>query len=211
MIETSVQLTKQIAAKKQLETSIKLFFENRDLFSAYTLCCAADGILEGIYSNQRTEIIRRRCLKKPNNFRFSWGEEMEILFKPKYKKEGFRRMNEIQNFLKHADKDHNSRCDFTVKKCKNRIFGTITNYELVFERITEPMNIFVRFYLIRNPHLLKEGHLIDTNPYWEIVSNMPYKESCKIGYFILKNKCPDLFFTFDFGKMENNPSRVNLD
>ena len=158
MVKAKKKVTKQEAATYQLETAIKLFFENRDLISAYTLCCAADGILEGIYKNNRTEILsrQRERLTNPSNFCFSWREEWEILFKPEYQKEGFRLLNKPQNFLKHADKDPDSTYDFNWDLHGLRILGTVRNYKLVFGKITEAMNIFFIWYAVLNPHLLKK-------------------------------------------------------
>ena len=95
-----VTVTKREAATCQLETAIKLFLENRDLISAYTLCCAADGILEGIYRNERGEILKNRLDQSivPGGLRFSWGEEVEIRIKPEHQKEVFLVLNSAQNF-----------------------------------------------------------------------------------------------------------------
>jgi len=53
-------VTKQEAAAAQIETAIKLHFENRDQISAYTLASAAIGILKGIYKNKRSSILDRQ-------------------------------------------------------------------------------------------------------------------------------------------------------
>ncbi len=61
MDATVIMVAKRQAAVAQLETAIKLFFENRDLVSAFTLTAAADGILEGIWQNERTDHQERRA------------------------------------------------------------------------------------------------------------------------------------------------------
>ena len=95
MAKKSVTVTKKKAAKCQLETSIKLFFENRDLISAYTLVCAANGILEGIYQNERDEILRKQREQSGtvSSLQFSWEEELDLQIKPEHKKEVFRALN----------------------------------------------------------------------------------------------------------------------
>ena len=100
MSEKMVSVTQKKAATCQLETTIKLFMENRDLISAYTLCCAADGVLEGIYVNQRDEILGKQRDKSvsPSSMHFSWAEEMEIRIKPEYRNEVFRALNAPQHF-----------------------------------------------------------------------------------------------------------------
>ena len=110
MTSKKTTITKQEAARSQLETAIKLYFENRDLISAYTLCSAANGILEGIYENEREIIIAKQLDRhsEPTEIQYSWNEEWEMRFKPEYLIESFRLLNATQNFLKHADKDHDS-------------------------------------------------------------------------------------------------------
>ena len=131
MFDEEMKVSKRQAATRQLETAIKLFLENRDLISAYTLCCAADGILEGIYQNDRAEILdrQREQLTEPSDFRFSWKEEWEIRIKPEHRKEIFQRLNKAQNFFKHADKDHDDSYEFKGwEQTGIRIFSAVTNY-----------------------------------------------------------------------------------
>lgn len=139
-------VTKRAAATAQLETAIKLYFENLDLISAYTLCVAADGILEGIYRNKRAEILKhhRDKIENPEDFRFSWAEECEIRIKPQHRREAFQHLNKSQNFFKHADKDHDDILEFAdVELTGARIFSAITNFHLVFQDITPAMSVFL--------------------------------------------------------------------
>ena len=195
------EVTKRDAATCQLETAIKLFLENRDLFSAYTLCCAADGILEGIYENERTEILgrQRERLEDPEDFRFSWREEWEIRFKPEHQREGFRLLNASQNFFKHADKDHDGVHEFeSWEQTAIRMFSAVTNYKLVFGNTTPAMNVFFTLFAILHPNLLG-----DNNPLLNEISANPecqhlrarhsIAEVASIGYSNLKSLCPESF------------------
>ena len=201
MVENERIVTKRQAAASQLETAIKLFFENRDLISAYTLCCAADGILEGVYQNDRGEILRRQRekLADPGDFRFSWKEEWDIRIKPEHRKEVFKLLNEAQNFFKHADKDHDSSYEFKGWELTGlRIFFAVTNYKLIFGEITLAMNVFFTLYAILKPNLLAEGNpLLDAiaaNPdCMDLVEKCSLEEITAIGYSNLKSTCPELF------------------
>ena len=91
-------ITKIDAAQRQLETAIRLFFEEADSVSIHTLTAAAHGVLHDL---------------KPR-FEVQWsgapwagaGSIMKGLpLKPEYKKEWAAIMNKAQNFFKHADKD----------------------------------------------------------------------------------------------------------
>ena len=157
MSERKKRVTKREAATCQLETAIKLFLENRDLISAYTLCCAADGILEGIYKNERTAILRRQHNQSadPSNFRFSMRELWEICLKPEHQKEGFRLLNLPQNFFKHADRDHDSFYEFKDRELPGlRIFIAVYQYNLVFWRNHKGDECVL--YMVCNP----ESHLL---------------------------------------------------
>lgn len=201
MADSKSDITKREAATAQLDTAIKLFFENRDLVSAYTLCAAADGILEGIYKNERATIMTRQYKKHGDAkmLRFSWSEELEIRLKPEYKREGYRLINATQNFFKHADKDHDSVHDFRGwEETGVRIFQAITNYHLVFGEVSPAMNVFFVLYVTLNPELLPEENplfrTIVGNPLCEkLVERFTQDEIAAIGYCNLENACPELF------------------
>ena len=201
MADKKRNISKKEAATVQLDTAIKLFFENRDLVSAYTLCSAADGILEGIYKNERATIMARQYDKygEAKMFRFSWNEEWEIRFKPEYKKEGFRLLNATRNFLKHADKDHDVVHEFKDwKETGIRIFGAITNYNLVFGETSPAMNVFFVLYMVLYPKLLREDNplfqKILGNPLCEnAIERFSQAEIAAIGTSNLENACPELF------------------
>ena len=197
MAEKNVTVTKRKAATCQLETGIKLFFENHDLISAYTLCCAADGIVEGIYQNERAEIIRKQCDNSgtANSLQFSWAEELDIHIKSEHKREVFRALNAPQNFFKHADRDHESSYAFPDWELTGvRITTTIRNYNLVFREITPPMNVFFTLYGVLHPELLAEGNpLLTALGMTQGFKALSREDVAAIGYSVLKSTCPELF------------------
>lgn len=194
-------VTKREAATCQLETAIKLYFGYRDLISAYTLCCAADGILEGVYKNDRAAILGRQMEHSGDsrNLRFSWKEEWEILFKPEYRKEGFRLLNYAQNFFKHADNDYDKSLEFKGwDQTGFRILAAVENYRLVFGETTKAMTVFLVLFLMLNPQLLKEGNplsdAIKANPDCRnLTDRYSPEEISAVGYRNLKYSCPELF------------------
>ena len=214
MPEKEKTVTKREAATSQLETAIKLLLENRDLISAYTLCCAADGILEGVYENERADILGRQRdrLEDPSNFRFSWREEWEILLKPEYRKEGFQLLNEAQNFFKHANRDHDSSYEFKGwEQTGFRILFAVTNYKLIFGEITTAMNIFFTLYAILKPNLLGEGNplleAIAANPDCkDLAAKYSPEEIAAIGYSNLESACPELFAQTGIASSIGSPS-----
>jgi len=106
-------ITKIDAAEKQLNTAIRLFFENRDHLSSYTLAIASRGITDDLLGKQSDEIFRRELarLGDPTKVRLSSREQFRDLIKPEYHKEAQRFFNKRQNFLKHAHRDADSEID----------------------------------------------------------------------------------------------------
>ena len=201
MTDTTKTVTKKEAATCQLETAIKLLLENRDLISAYTLCCAADGILEGIYENERDEILQRQCDQSTSldNFRFSWGEELKIRIKPEHRREVFRVLNAPQNFFKHADRDHDDTYEFPDWELTGlRTATTVINYNLVFGETTPAMRVFFTLYAILKPDLFADGKpspdawgsTLDPRTISKALSR---EDVTAVGYSALKLNSPSLF------------------
>lgn len=191
-----ITVSNRRAATVQLETAIKLYFENRDLISAYTLASAADGILEGIWKHEQTAITERREAEgKP--VRFTLNGEFARRLNPDVKpKEGFEYLYKAQNFFKHADTFYNQELVFySVEHTGLRIFTTIASYNLIYEQITPAMNVFFSWYAVFNPNILGEG-----NPLLALLEAHPISQTfcspadlASLGYSNLQKNCPELF------------------
>jgi len=74
-------VTKIEAAEKQLDTAIKLFFENVDHLSCFTLAAASREITDDLCEKRMNEIYRSELerLGDPQKVRLSFRDEMEIL------------------------------------------------------------------------------------------------------------------------------------
>jgi len=84
------QVTKLDAARRQLETSIRLLFEQADAVSVHTLAYAAFGILKGIAENRKETRVLAAA---------------EALAAAGKKGDFWKGFNRAGNFFKHADKD----------------------------------------------------------------------------------------------------------
>ena len=74
-------ITKTDAAERQLNTAIRLFFENRDHLSSYALAVASREVTDGVIQSRRSELYQRELarLGDPLKVRLSYWEEMNIL------------------------------------------------------------------------------------------------------------------------------------
>lgn len=79
-------ISKLEGARRQLETAIDLFFDNKDSLSVHTLAWAAFKVLFDIY---------------PHHSQDGFAAQMDALLG----KEGWQAMSGVANFLKHADRD----------------------------------------------------------------------------------------------------------
>lgn len=188
-----MKMTKQQAAAMQIETAIKLFFEDRDMVSTYTLSAAAHEILEGIWMHEGPAINQRR-LAAGKDFAYSFKEEWRDRVTP----EGQKYRTKHQNFFKHADRDHDQELDFEdVEHTALSIFLAIKDYELIYETVTKAMSTYVTCYLMYNPSLLREGS-VESEVFKKGAQmakdvNIDRKGWCQVGNTMLKQNCPELF------------------
>lgn len=201
-------ISKQHAAHVQLDMAIKLYFEHLDLVSAYTLAAAADGILEGIYKNQRDEILSKQfARKKPEDrLRFAMSEEFEILIKSQHFDEAVKALRHPQNFFKHADKDPDGVLEFHAgDRTQGIIMGAIMNYTLIFDECSPAMNVFFNWIMIGNPKLIKEGtelkEFLSIHNITETFSNLSESLKLQLGYKNLRQNCPELFVPSHYGEL----------
>ena len=152
-------VTKIEAAEKQLDTAVKLFFENVDHLSCYTLAAASREITDDLCEKRKTDIYRAELerLGDPQKVRLSFRDEMEILIKPEHLKDAMRLLKKPQNFLKHADRDHDEKLDDpSTETISLLIFSAIRNFVLLEKRWSPAMATFLYWFTAANPHLVKD-------------------------------------------------------
>jgi hypothetical protein len=161
-------ITKTDAAERQLNTAIRLFFENRDHLSSYVLAFASREVTDGVIKSRRSEIYQRELARvgDPLKVRLSYWEEItDVLidkdkfnknFKGKFDKNFKKLHNKWQSFLKHADKDP----DAEIKPVKTKhlamvILTAIQNYTLLTQHWTIEMKTFFSWFVVAEPQLMK--------------------------------------------------------
>lgn len=137
----NIKISKLDAAKRQLETAIRLYFNDADPVSIHTLAAAAHGILADI--------------NKHNN-----GHPMlvsDFLVKTEYKKEIRRKMSEAKNHFKHADQNPEAVIDFNPDVNETYIFDAGTKYhELTGESVLY-FKIFNAWFASGRPQAFLNG------------------------------------------------------
>jgi hypothetical protein len=151
-------ITKTDAAERQLNTAIRLFFENRDHLSSYALAVASREITDDVIKSRYSELYQRELVRvgDPLKVRLSYRQEMKILIKDEFYKDFLNLDHRWQNFLKHADKDPDAEIDpITTKHLALVILTAIRNYSLLTQRWTTEMVTFLGWIGVAEPQLIK--------------------------------------------------------
>jgi len=151
-------ITKIDVAERQLNTAIRLFFENRDHLSSYALAVASREITDAVIQRRYNELYQRELarLGDPQKVRLSYRGEWKIRIKDEYHK-AFRDLDhKWQNFLKHADRDPDAEIEpLTTKQLALVILTAIQNYTLLTQHWTAEMATFFGWFVAAEPQLVK--------------------------------------------------------
>lgn len=152
-------ITKIQAAEQQLDTAIRLFFENIDHLSSYTLAAASREITDDLCEKQKHELFRQEFarLGDASEVHLSFREEMRIFIKNEYFKEAMKLFRKRQNFLKHADNDSGGEMnDLPARELAFVIMFAGKNFSLLEKRLTPALSIFLHWFGSAEPHILKK-------------------------------------------------------
>jgi len=152
-------ITKIQAAERQLDTAIRLFFENIDLLSSYTLAAASREITDDLCEKKTQELFQQEFARLGDalKVRLSFREEMKISIKEQYYKDAMNLFRKRQNFLKHADKDPDGEIDdLNDHELALVILFAGKNFSLLEKRLTPAMLIFLHWFGAAEPRMLKQ-------------------------------------------------------
>ena len=108
-------VSKLDAARRQLETAVRLYFSEGDPVSMHTLTSAAYQVLSDINRSQGG----RPMLK----------EQIPTWVRPDATTDARRRLNEAANFFKHADRDHDEVLEFSTDPTELLLYDAIKKYQ----------------------------------------------------------------------------------
>ena len=151
-------ITKIQAAEHQLDTAIRLFFENIDYLSSYTLAAASREITDDLCEKKVPELFLQEFARLGDALavRLSHREEIKILIKEEYYNEATKHFRRRQNFLKHADKDPDGQIDdLNARELAFVILFAGKNFSLLEKRITPALSIFLHWFGAAEPRILK--------------------------------------------------------
>lgn len=110
-----LKISKLNAAKRQLETAIRLYFCNGDPVSIHTVAAASYTVLRDVTEKSGADPMLIK------------GHFLEMV-KPEYKKEFLKKVNEAENFFKHADNDHQATLEFEPELTELHMIDACAQY-----------------------------------------------------------------------------------
>ncbi|MBI5397688.1 MAG: hypothetical protein HZA91_20515 [Verrucomicrobia bacterium] len=120
---TEIIVSKLDAARRQLETAIRLYFHGTDPVSIHTLTAAAYNVLRDL--NQDHGKMPMLC-----------KDVFPKMVKPEFEDECKKKLNEAENFFKHADKDPDAILTFRSGQTEWLLFEACYKYsELTAENV----------------------------------------------------------------------------
>ena len=150
-------ITKTDAAERQLNTAIRLFFENRDHLSSYALAVASREVTDGVIHSRRRELYRHELARvgDPQKVCLSYREGIKSLVKPEFYENFLTLDRKWQNFFKHAVRDPDAEIEpFATKQLALVIITAIRNYTLLTQHWTTEMAAFLGWFAVAEPQLV---------------------------------------------------------
>ncbi len=139
------RVSKLDAARRQLRTVIRLFFQDGDAVSIHTLTAAAEGLLSDLLN----------CSGKKSPLR----EVEEDWVKPEHWKEYLALKRAPGNFFKHADRNPDEILEFRPEATAFLLLESMITYQLLTGRMLREGLVFATWFSVAYPHLLKPGPL----------------------------------------------------
>jgi hypothetical protein len=152
-------INKLQAAERQLDTAIRLFFENIDHLSSYTLAAASREITDDLCEKKTHELFQQEFARLGDalEVHLSFREEMKIYIKEEYYKNAMKLFRKRQNFLKHADNDPDGEIDeLNARELAFVLLFGAKNFVLLEQRLTPAMSVFLHWFGAAEPQILKE-------------------------------------------------------
>lgn len=130
-----ISITKLDAAKRQLETAIRLYFNEADPISIHTLTCAAHTIIAD---------LNKKIKGTPMVVSDAWVTG-------KFKKRIKAAFAKPQNFFKHADKDPDAVLKFHPEVTEIYLYDACSKYQELTAESVDQFKIFQGWYMSNNP------------------------------------------------------------
>ena len=142
MSNKKIQISKLDAARRQLETGIRLYFKNSDPVSIHTLIAASYNVVRDINKKRGgTPLLAKDVILD--------------YIKEGHEKEVRNKINAAENFFKHADSDHNEVIDFNPEQSEFLILEACSTYFKITGDDPVLFKIYRMWYIANHPKMFK--------------------------------------------------------
>ncbi len=162
-----LKISKLDAAKRQLEVAIRLYFHFGDPVAIHTLTAAAYNVLKDINSHRGGEpVLMKKQLAKE-------------FIKPEYQKEFIAKLNEAENFFKHADRDPQAVLKFKPRQSELLLWEAVE----IYQRLTGEITPFLHAY--RGWFMMNHQPMFSNLPEAQrtIINSLGYGKAERTRYF----------------------------
>jgi hypothetical protein len=153
----SIRIAKLEAARRQLDTAIELWFDDKDEISIHTLAFAAYEIID--------VVSRKRNRTKELIFD-------SLMIRDEYRQDWYRLIRKPATFFKHADRDLDGVIDFYPRLSELFLMYSILGLSLCSEKPNALETAFLVWYGIQHPGFFtqkgREIYQIDSMPVGEL-------------------------------------------
>ena len=134
------KISKIDAARRQLHSAIVLYFNDADPVPIHTLTAASYNILRDITKahGKPSMLVKDRMIE-----RIKPGREKFVRDK----------INEAENFFKHADKDPAGTLDFSPVETELLMFDACLQYQIITDEAIQALKIYELWFLLHNKNL----------------------------------------------------------
>jgi hypothetical protein len=136
-------VSKLNASRRQLNTAIELWFEERDEISVHTLAAAAYQVIHDVNesSDTKAELLYN-----------------SIVIKDEHRSEAIRFLKRPMNFFKHADNDPHATLEFFPALTDIYLLFAIEGLRSLGEDRNDICQAFLWWILFTKPHLVAKGY-----------------------------------------------------
>jgi hypothetical protein len=170
-----IRVNKIDAARRQIETAIRLLFSNEDPVAIHTLVAAGCRILRDLAAKRPTAKFHQAFVE---------------LIKPGMESEAWKAINRAANFFKHADHDPNEvLTDVDEEANEALLLMSCLYYRDLGYQPTATMNAFLSWISALHPNLLRDDAPMKdllSSPDLESLRSLRRPQQLEVGKQILK-------------------------
>ena len=136
----SLKISKTDAARRQLESAIRLWFYDGDPVSVHTLAAAAHQLVHDLGKARGITAVLREL---PD-------------IRPEYKKQVHQAIARDENFFKHADRDPDALLEFKPVATEFFIIDAVLTYEALTSERPPVFRTYQMWMTLQNPDLVRD-------------------------------------------------------